>query len=174
MCHFISLVTSGIAANQVDGVLRNNGRRAILANVKSLQNEIKNGELQFFTCIGECDCGTALAHNIPKAAFDPIEQLRKFRAKGWTQQKAERAVKAKQESESKSQIEPADSYELWQKIISDLLALEGCKKAGLMLHFYTGSVTTEDFHCIRKNVKSASIKNELAKIPENTLLMVSI
>jgi hypothetical protein len=173
MCHFISLVTNGLTSKQVEDVLRENGRRARLADVTTLQKLMKTLELQFFTFVDECDCGTVLAHTAAGDAFDPSMQLRKFLAKGWTQQKAERALQAKQQSETKSKASSIDSYELWENIISGFLALKDCKEAGLMLHFYRGAPTDEEFSCVRKQIKRISMKDELLKIPENTLLMVS-
>jgi hypothetical protein len=81
MCHFISLITSGVAFSEVDIVLRNNGRKARLSNVQSLQNVMKPLETQFFTYAGECDCGTTLAQFTDTDEFDYAAQLRKFIAR---------------------------------------------------------------------------------------------
>lgn len=173
MCHYISLVTSGIDSPEVCNVLRTYKRRAFPSNILSLQNAMTSNELQFFTCIGDCDCGTTLAHAEGEEQFDPSRQLQKYLAKGWSHKKAERALQAKQEATTRNNVQPIDSHEFWSDIISDLLAVKGCQEVGLMLHFYSGSTTTEAFDCRRKPVKLARLTEELASLPENTLLMFS-
>ena len=174
MCHYISLVTSGLEVHQVDSVLRHNGRRARSTQIKTLQNAMHEGEKQFITCVGDCDCGTVLAKTAATPEIDSIAQIDKLLAKGWTRQKAERSVKAKLESESNKPSKSIDSQEVWQKIISELLAIKGCKEAGLMLHFYSGAISDEKFVCIRKPIKITSMNKELLKLPQDDLLMVSM
>jgi hypothetical protein len=173
MCHYISLVTHGIEQTHVEAVLLKNGRRATPSRIGSLQVALLAGEKQFLTNTRTCDCGTALSSADGIAKSDPKMEIDRLLARGWTKKKAERAVADRQAAEDRKQVERPDSHELWQKIVSELLAIKGSRHVGLLLHFYSGEMENESFALERRTIRCSSLTSALVELREDTLLVVT-
>jgi len=61
MCHFISLIVPTGDAAAVRTIMERHGRAAFPIDNPSVRKVLRDGEHQFITTRGHCDCGTVLA-----------------------------------------------------------------------------------------------------------------
>lgn len=69
MCHYVTLVVPTQDRDAVDAVMRNHNRVATPIDNPSIARLLEEGEYQFLTANGTCDCGTVLAR-VPWTAED--------------------------------------------------------------------------------------------------------
>ena len=95
MCHFITLIapTDDVAA--VRAMMERHGRAAEPIDNPSIRKVLRQGERQYLTTPGHCDCGTVLAPRKGSAeAFEEklAKEAARLKRKGWSQAKIARAV----------------------------------------------------------------------------------
>ncbi|MCC6361085.1 MAG: hypothetical protein IT450_20275 [Phycisphaerales bacterium] len=183
MCYFITLVVGGADAGSIDPILRRHGRQATPVRNASLARVLAEGERQYLTCADQCDCGSALvpgestsARRNPRAATLQKRAARLSR-KGWSQAKIDRwvseHVQADAWSERQRHTKRADTLKMWTAIITDLVALPGVERAGLLLHQYSGSVDEEILNPLRETVSIKDFESRLRNLREDQLLMAA-
>lgn len=155
MCHFITLIAPTGDASAVREVMERHGRAAEPVENASVRNVLHDGEHQYLTTRGHCDCGTVLAprHDTP-AAFEKklAREEARMRRKGWSEAKIQRANEDRRKADAKPSGGGADSLELWNAVLHDLQDSLRLPYAGLLVRFYSGSVSTETFAASRRDV----------------------
>ncbi|MEO3416788.1 hypothetical protein AAFO92_19220 [Roseovarius sp. CAU 1744] len=178
MCFFISIIVKGGDAKAIDVVLRRHGRRAMPFDNASMRNALQPDENLFLTTVGHCDCGTALSpteYASGRLNNQRSKQVAKLKKKGWSATKIERWIahrtKADERAEERHQINAPDSFELWTHVIDDVISVAGVHQAGILLHFYSGSLEDEVIEPMRKSVSIHDFASQLRKINEDQLLI---
>ena len=177
MCFFISIVVKGGDAKSIDVALRRNGRRAKPLENASLRKALQTDEHHFVTTVGHCDCGTVLSpgeHSTEKQNSQRSNHVARLRKKGWSERKIDRWIidrmKAEDRAEQQHQHNAPDTFELWTNVIYDVIAINGVRQAGILLHFYSGHFEDEEIDPVRKSVSVDDFTDQLRNIKEDQLL----
>lgn len=171
MCHFITLIapTEDLAA--VSDVMGRHGRAAWPVDNPSVREVLREGERQFLTTSGHCDCGSVLSvrQNAPEELEKSLaaEEAR-LRRKGWSNAKIGRAIEDRRKAEAKPKgRRETDSFDLWATALTDLRRNLGLPHAGLFIRLYSGGVSDDSFEASRREVRSADLRGALATIKED-------
>jgi hypothetical protein len=171
MCHFITLIapTGDVAA--VSAVLGRHGRAARAVDNPSVRGSLREGERQYLTTRGHCDCGSVLS-----LRRDTPEELEKtlaaeearLRRKGWSNAKIARAVEDRRKAGAKPERgHETDSFDLWATALTDLRSDLGLSCAGLLIRFYSGDVSDDSFEASRREVRGEDLRGALATLRED-------
>ena len=155
MCHFITLIAATDDAASVRAVMERHGRAAEPIDNPSIRKVLREGERQYLTTRGHCDCGTVLAprHNTPEAFEEMLARdAARMRRKGWSDAKIERAVEDRRKADARPSGGGSDSLELWNAALRDLRDELKLPYAGLFVRFYSGAIATEAFTASRREV----------------------
>lgn len=104
-------------------VMDRHGRAAEPVDNPCIREVLGEGEHQYLSTRGRCDCGTILAprHATPEA-FDKkvaMEEAR-MRRKGWSESKIARALEDRRRADARPSGGGSDSLELWNAVLRDL------------------------------------------------------
>ena len=144
MCHFITLVVPTDEATAVREVMR--------AHVRAV---LQDGEHQYLTTSGHCDCGTVLApRHDTRDSFENIlaKNAARMKRKGWSDAKIARGLDDLRKSDARPKGGGSDSLELWHAVLGDLRAKLNLPYAGLLVRFYSGAIATEAFEASRRDI----------------------
>lgn len=163
MCIFITVICAGSDEDLISGILINAGRSAEVIDNPSLRKSIDEGDIQFITTNGHCDCGTILGDE-PQGISDKFAaDIKKLKRKKWSQAKIDRYVadqkKTAKKREKQREAHGGDSAEMWADIISKAMT-SGAQKIGLFYRMYSGLILNERFE---PTVRSVNLK-EFEKI----------
>ena len=139
----------------VRAVMDRHGRAASPIDNPSIKKVLRDGEHQYLTTSGHCDCGTVLApqHDTPEALENKlIKEVAKMKRKGWSAAKIARAIEDRRKADSRPDGGGSDSVELWNAVLYDLGKELKLPYAGLFVRFYSGAVATETFSPSRRQV----------------------
>ncbi len=163
MCHFITLIAPTENAAAVRAIMERHGRAASPIDNPSVRKALRDGEHQFITTRGHCDCGTVLAprHDTP-AAFEKklAKEIARMKRKGWSKAKIERAIEDQRKADARPDGGGSDSIELWSVVLRDLGEELGLPYIGLLVRFYSGEIATEAFTATRRDVEKGMTPNE--------------
>jgi ribosomal protein S16 len=177
MCFYVVLVVRGGDASTIDRLLRRHGRQARPFFNATLAGSLLPDEAPFLTTVGHCDCRTVLAPILVDRERKRAEQAAKLVKRGWSKGKIERwlndRMKADERAEERQHANTPDSFELWGRVISDLMSTPGVQQAGLLLHFYSGDLEEETIAPLRKMVPASDFGSSLKAIGEDQLLMAA-
>jgi hypothetical protein len=155
MCHFITLIAPTDDAAAVASIMERHGRAAKPMDNPSINKVLRNGERQYLTTRGHCDCGTALAprHQTLEAFEEKLaKEAARMRRKGWSEAKIARAIDDRRKADAKPDGGGSDSLELWNAALRDLREELKLPYAGLLVRFYSGAIATEAFTASRREV----------------------
>jgi hypothetical protein len=155
MCHFITLIAPTENSDAVRAVMERHGRAASPIDNPSIRKVLRDGERQYLTTSGHCDCGTVLAprHDTPEAFEDKLaREAAKMKRKGWSAAKIARAIEDRRKADSRPDGGGSDSLELWNAALHDLGRELKLPYAGLFVRFYSGAIATEVFTASRRQV----------------------
>lgn len=158
MCCFITLIVPTENADAVRAVMKRNGRAASPIDNPSIRKVLHDGEHQYLTTSGYCDCGTALdpLHETPEVLEERLaKEAQKMKRKGWSATKIARAIEDRRKTDSRPDGGGSDSLELWNAVLHQLGGELKLPYAGLFVRFYSGSVATEMFNASRRQVPVA-------------------
>ena len=159
MCHFITLIAPTDDAEAVQAVMERYGRAANPIDNPSIRKVLRDGEHQYLTTRGHCDCGTVLAprHDTPEAFEQKLakEEVR-LRRKGWSEAKISRALEDKRKADAKPDGGGSDSLELWNAALLELQNELKIPYAGLFVRFYSGAIGTESFTASRRDIEKGT------------------
>lgn len=179
MCHFITLIVPTDNAALVRSVVDRHGRTAEPIDNPSIRKLLNDGECQYLTTRGHCDCGTVLAprgdtiHSLDEKLAKEVARLRR---KGWSETKIARATSGRRKTDVPPHGGGSDSIELWNAVLSDLCRELKLPCAGLLVKLYTGEIATEAFSASRRVVaKNTPWRDALAsmKLDEVTIFQLS-
>ncbi len=135
--------------------MERHGRAADPIDNPSVRKVLREGERQFLTTYGHCDCGTVLAprHDTLETFEDKraTEEAR-LRRKGWSEAKIGRAIKDRRKADARPGGGGPDSLELWNAALHDLREDLKLPYAGLFVRSYSGAIATETFSASRREV----------------------
>jgi len=135
--------------------MERHGRAAAPIDNPSVRRALREGERQYLTTRGHCDCGTALApcHDSPEAFERTLaKDAARMRRKSWSEAKIARAIEDRRKSDGKPSGGGSDSLELWNAVLRELGGDLKLPYAGLFVRFYSGAVATETFNASRRQV----------------------
>ncbi len=135
------------------------GRRAERVTNPSVEAVLKDGESQYVTTNGHCDCGTVLGsvrEGRDTAEADFAKEVSRLKRKGWSDTKISRALGDRERANERSGDKGPDSFELWNAILTDFRDALNLPYVGLMVRMYSGNVESEVFeftrHRVAKNI----------------------
>lgn len=140
----------------VRAVMERHGRAAEPTDNPSIREVLREGERQFVTTRGHCDCGTALAprHASPETFEVKLaREATRMRRKGWSEAKIARAMEDRRKADERPSGCGSDSLELWAAALRDLGEQLKLLYAGLFVRMYSGAIATEAFNASRREVK---------------------
>lgn len=168
MCHYVTAVLPKSAAHhELDALAREHGRQFQPLSNPSIEAQIGPEERYFISTLGHCDCGTplgALVHGASRAP-DWSSQEQRLRQKGWSKARIARAITQKQaafrssaESSTEANLKAMSS---WLKFIGAILGSGKTSHLGLLLHMYSGSVSSRIALVGREVVRSTELTPDL-------------
>ena len=155
MCHFVTLIAPTDDANAVRAIMDRHGRAADPTDNPSVRKVLLEGERQYVTTRGHCDCGTVLApgHNTPETFEEKLaKEAARMKRKGWSEAKITRALDDRRKADARPSGGGSDSLELWNAVLGDLRDELRLPYAGLFVRFYSGAIATEVFEAARREV----------------------
>ncbi len=158
MCHFVTLIAPTENADAVRAVMERHGRAARPIDNPSIRKVLRDGEHQYLTTSGHCDCGTVLAprHDTPEAFEDKlVKEAARMKRKGWSEAKIARAIEDRRKADDRSSGGGSDSLELWNAALHDLGKELKLPYAGLFVRLYLGAIATEIFSASRRQVQKS-------------------
>lgn len=168
MCHFVTLIAPTADADAVRAVMERHGRAAYPIDNPSIRKALRDGERQYLTTRGHCDCGTVLAprHDTPEAFEEKLARdAERMKRKGWSDAKIARAIENRRKADARPSGGGSDSLELWNAVLHDLGETLKLPYAGLFVRFYSGAIATEAFGASRRQVaKSGQWQDALGSI----------
>lgn len=121
----------------------------------SIRTVLREGERQYVTTRGHCDCGTVLAprHDTLETFEKKLaKEAARMRHKGWSEAKIARALEDRRKADARPTGGGGDSLELWNAVLRDLADELKLPHAGLFVRFYSGAIATEEFNASRREV----------------------
>ena len=176
MCHYITLIvpTGDVAA--VRAVMERHGRVAGPIDNPSVRKVLRDGEHQYVTTRGHCDCGTVLAprQDTPEAFEEALaRQEARMRRKGWSDSKIARAIEDRRKADAKPGGGGPDSFELWSAALRELRVDRKLPYVGLFIRFYSGAIATEAFSASRHEVpQGVSWQDALASLEHDQVTIL--
>jgi hypothetical protein len=155
MCHFITLIAPTEDAEAVRAVMERHGRAARPIDNPSVRKVLREGERQYLTTRGHCDCGTTLAprHRSAEGFEERLAtQADRMRRKGWSDAKITRFIEDRRKADARPGGGGVDSLELWHAALRDLRDELKLPYAGLLVRLYSGEIATERFRASRRQV----------------------
>jgi len=131
------------------------GRAAKPVDDPSIRTVLGEGEHQYLTTRGHCDCGTVLSprHDTPEAFEEKLsKEEARMRRKGWSETKVARAMEDRRKADARPSGGGSDSLELWNAVLRDLTNELKLPYVGLFVRFYSGAIATEVFSASRREV----------------------
>jgi hypothetical protein len=169
MCHFVTLIVPVSDPDAVRSVMERHGRAAWPSDNPSLRSVLREGERQYLTTRGHCDCGTVLAahRSSPEAQAEELaRETARLKRKGWSDTKVARAIEDRRRAGARPGGNAVDSVDLWDTILEDLGSDLGLPYAGLFVRPYSGDVDTERFDATRREVSMTLPREEALGLME--------
>jgi len=188
VCHFISVIMPVDTSLSAAKAILDKFHMAFLdVDNQFVEQQFDGDRLFFLKGDNEdaCHCGTVLGRDHPERLVGPradtsVADFRKLKKKGWSQSKIERALSQKAQTTQRHEKERAQKYETemqkWQEFLTASLSETGfCKRLGLLLHFYSGSLSDEQFRIKRTErlPLSAKLESSLLTMEDDVLYMIS-
>jgi hypothetical protein len=136
MCHFLTIAVPGKSVPEVPKAFRRKIHFAEHTN-RSVTERIPSNWICFTVTSGGCSCGFYRAPN--EAPDDRSKLEMKYRKKGWSEGKIQRALESTNDAAARSAGLRDDVLEL----VTDLTNTFG--EIRLSLNWYSGDIETEDF-----------------------------
>ena len=138
MCHFVTLIVPN-RRYRCSGRCHGPARRvAAPIDNPSIRKVLRDGEHQYLTARGHCDCGTVLAprHDTPEAFEEKLaREEARMRRKGWSESKVARAIEDRRKANARPRGGGSDSLELWSAALRDLTQEMKLPYVGLFVRF---------------------------------------
>jgi hypothetical protein len=160
VCYVVTAAVGGINARELNTTLARAGLDMtfeVLDNPK-LQAQLRAGERYLAQVGGTCDCGTWLGadprgERLTNAVHRAAEERRR---KGWSQSKIERWMKEKHAADQPAQHrrDEPEARAPWLDVVDTAIAAGGARSFGLILHWYGGSIDTEEFPLSRLDLSA--------------------
>ncbi|MCR5877740.1 hypothetical protein [Phenylobacterium sp. J367] len=156
MRHFITLIVPSDGVVALDAVMTRHGRRAQPMDNPSVREVLLDGERQYLTTAGPCDCGTVLG--VTPVAAEELEndlarEAARLTRKGWSAAKIARALDDRRRADARPKgRDGPDSLDLWTEVLAGLRDGLKLPYAGLLVHAYRGGLEDEIISATRRAV----------------------
>jgi hypothetical protein len=175
MCYFLTIGVQADGAVLIDGDRggQHRGRRLTFAPLSnpSLATIFPRGDRLFWVTSGMCSCDLYLRRNVRKHS-DLGRERNKYRAKGWSESKIGRALRAKlaeRRTVARGQREDTPR-ELLHDLLLDLSACHGGVR--VFAHMYQGEPNEENLPNHARTAISLSELIDGGNFPEDTVVDV--
>jgi hypothetical protein len=176
MCHFVTLIVPTGDADAVAAVMDRHGRAAAPIDNPSIRKVLREGEHQYLTTRGHCDCGTVLAprHDTPEAFEEKLARVEaRMRRKGWSETKVARAIEYRRKANARPGGGGSDSLELGSAILRDLAHEMTLPYVGVFVRLYSGAIATEMFDASRREVpKGVAWRDALSSLEHDKVTIL--
>lgn len=176
MCHLITVVIPAGRQNQLQEVVPEEVELHPHRN-PHIKKLVPRGFDAYLLMTGDADfrCSCSLYTPIEAASekeLDPVEHLRrKYRQRGWSATKIERAIASARYAHLKEQA--SDFVGLRPDVTSAICqALSTLAKAFILVHEYHGDYDRESFVITTSRVSAREFGNDDFELPEDTLLEI--
>ncbi len=177
MCHFVTLIVPTHDAEAVAAVMNRHGRAATPVDNPSIRKVLREGERQYLTTRGHCDCGTVLAprHDTIGAFEEKLaREAARWRKKGWSEAKIARAIEDRRKADARPDGGGCDGTELWSAVLRDLGAELELPCAGLFVGWYSGAIDSEAFDAVRREVPGKFSQKALGSIERDAVTIFAL
>lgn len=154
MCEFITaILPQNIDKKAAQAVFLTYGRGFELIDNYRIAEYIDKTDLYILTTNGACDCGTSLGNfdedeplsmDEEKLKRYEDDQLKKLKAKGWSENKIRRKLEQETASRKEKELEKSnrvdDDIIRWTDLIRELLTSKTTGRVGLLIHSYSSGV----------------------------------
>lgn len=156
MCEYITaILPKDVDLKKAEAVFLKHKRGFKLLDPYRIAGQLEEGDLYILTTSGICDCGTSLgtfADDPPpmdeeKADRYHNEQIKKLKAKGWSDSRIRRwldqaAENLRKERSLENDLENEDILS-WLKLIEELLESKLTSRISLLVHSYRTGIENE-------------------------------
>ena len=155
MCHYITTILAGtFDLAKVNVIAKPFSLCLEQIENRSVEKFMEPGEVYFHSTSGHCDCGTDLcglkskAERAGHASNRLDQQEKKYRKKGWSNTKIER-WRSQQEKyyglrgNESAKSSPGYDCIRYADFFNALFEQTNIQKAGVLLHYYDGSITSK-------------------------------
>jgi hypothetical protein len=191
MCHIISgAIPRNVQQDSIQNIVEEFSMNFSPLDNQHITRQIPNDMSYVLATHGFCNCGTALGSlNREKDTTRehlPLE-IRELKKKGWSNTKIERWKKDKLKAEDNrttrtqtggaagfDHFQGANELTHWILFLNKMLSEGKYKSIGLLLHWYSGDISTEKFSLkiVKAPIKHVD-ENFLKKIAEDTFYLFS-
>lgn len=168
MCHYVTAVLPRSADHSaLDALARKHGRQFKPLSNPGVEAQLQSDEQYFITTTGHCDCGTPLGALLQGSSRPPdwSAQEQRLLKKGWSRAKVARTLAQQQEdfraSSETSAASNLKALSSWLDFVDAVLASRKTSHLGLLLHMYSGSISSRIELAGREVVRSAEVTGEL-------------
>lgn len=172
MCSFIIVVVPKTESDKITSTLPRN-IHCFVTNNKSITTHIPQDYISYCVITGMCSCD--LFH--PAFSQEYLEEekqtlIRKYKKKGWTENKIQRALS----DHDKSTTEKNKTYGFRKDLLEWLVSIVQNTKGNLsiIIHTYSGDVETENFQIKHANVGIDNFYSYQKRFPRDTLVKINI
>lgn len=184
MCHYITVILSGVF--DLDEVNYRAHRYSIVLTETTnryIAQYLKSDETYLVDSYGHCACGTSLCQygNESQRIDAENRNLERERAKrlksGWSETKIARWTAQKKHnierySGNLHEAKPATDCQTWAGFGKELFEKTGVIRFGILVHFYSGAVSTEKAANARMVLSSKKLTAEtLFRMKEDTIMI---
>jgi hypothetical protein len=177
MCHFVTLIAPTDDAAAVRAIMDRHGRGAGPIDNPSIRKVLRDGDHQYLTTRGHCDCGTILSprHPSPEAFEDELaKEGSRLKRKGWSQAKIARAIEDRRRADARPRGGGPDSIELWSALLIDLKEELKLPYVGLLVRAYSGAIETEVFAAKRRELPRGAGHDALTSLREDEVTIFGL
>ena len=180
MCTFISLIAKSGDLLRINDALsafdrRDYRRRADVMDPPLLHRVLADGEVEYILGTGSmCDCGTFLGSAVqdgPTSEQTLEKQADKYRRKGWSEAKIERALADQKGAADRPHRQSlSEDADYWISALGAVAAALDVPKLGLMHYFYTKDLMKDGFAPNRLNAGAiGNAAQILALMPDGVI-----
>lgn len=187
MCHLITVILKPKKYEDVfKDILKCHKKHVSNANDGRYNSVLNNDEIYLYATGKMCDCGTELGSlSDPGYQRVSLEDINKFKKKGWSQTKINRYIaeveknnrkqkRIKQEQEGRS-FTSENNPDGWIDIIRDVLSTDKYSMISIIKHWYSGPLkedvlSKENREHLKYNV---NLSEKLFKIKEDVCYTIS-
>jgi hypothetical protein len=162
MCHFITLIAPTTDATAVLTVMKRHGRAAAPIDNRSIRKVLREGEHQYLTTSGHCDCGTILGQGEDSSETEArlAKETDRMLRKGWSEAKIARALEDQRKVRARPSNGGHDSIGMWCTVLQELGKDLKLPHAGLLVRCYSGRIDSEVFAVSRRDAPKTMPRDE--------------
>ena len=186
MCHYITAICSSkTKLTDINLIAKTYGLEFEDCDNEHITKQLSKTEKYLWKKSKMCDCGTSLGESsIKNDKKDRVQksEIDKLKKKGWTETKISRYLADKKKTEEKVAVQneailnrQSNELDNYVNFLQDVLKKTDTEVFGLLLHWYSKGIETENIKLTdKKIIHSKSLTTlDLKTLEENKLLCVT-